>query len=83
MHCALECQWIIVALMGPTLMCDKSSLQSLNPQELNALRRYYALNVPPILVTEILADLKKEGESDLARQKVEVDPIVWTKKRRI
>ena len=47
--------------MGPVLICDKSTLQSLARDELSALRRYYSLTVPPVLVIEILSDLKKVG----------------------
>lgn len=42
-------------------MLDKSSLQSLSPKELNILRRYFNLVVPPVLLIEILGDLKKSS----------------------
>jgi len=50
--------------VGPVLICDKSTIQAINRAELNALRRYYSLNIPPVLLMEILGDLKKH--SDLA-----------------
>lgn len=34
------------------LICDKSTLQSLAKDELNALRKYRSLIVPPVLVME-------------------------------
>ncbi|MEQ1843729.1 MAG: hypothetical protein ABL994_25275, partial [Verrucomicrobiales bacterium] len=46
--------------MGPSLMLDKSSLQSLSHDELDILRRYFSLVVPPVLMLEILGDLKKK-----------------------
>ena len=45
--------------LGPTIILDKSSLQSLSPKELIILNKLYYVNVPPILPVEILADLKK------------------------
>ena len=49
--------------MGSTIICDKSSLQNLGRWELHMLRRYYSLNIPPVLCMEILGDLKKfQGE---------------------
>src|SRR5438046_2679065 len=56
--------------MGPILNCDKSTLQGLGRQELNMLRRYFFLNIPPILLVEIMADLKKSP--DPAKSKEEV-----------
>jgi hypothetical protein len=56
--------------MGPVLICDKSTLQALSPDELSALRRYYSLNIPPVLLIEILGDLKKDKDADVARREV-------------
>jgi hypothetical protein len=58
--------------MGPNLICDKSTLQALNPGELTALRRYYSLNIPPILLVEILGDLKKHADSSTSRNDVKI-----------
>ena len=58
--------------MGPNLICDKSTLQVLNPAELTALRRYYSLNIPPILLVEILGDLKKHTDSKAGRNEVQI-----------
>lgn len=49
--------------MGPTIILDKSSLQSLSQDEIHFLHKYFLVNIPPILIMEILADLKK-GSSD-------------------
>jgi hypothetical protein len=57
--------------MGPHLICDKSTLQSLSRQELDALRRYYSLNVPPVLIMEILGDLKKASDVAANREMVQ------------
>src|SRR5882762_1603270 len=56
--------------MGPHLICDKSSLESLNPAELGVLRRYYTLHVPPVLLMEILADLTKQFKNKTPREHV-------------
>lgn len=50
--------------MGPSLLLDKSTLQSLSHDEMGVLRRYFSLVVPPILLVEILADLKKQPNGD-------------------
>ena len=56
--------------MGPIILCDKSSLQTLRPDELSCLRRYYFLNVPPVLLIEIIADLKKPSELAMGENQV-------------
>ncbi|MEA3475608.1 MAG: hypothetical protein U9R23_04085 [Candidatus Cloacimonadota bacterium] len=59
--------------MGPTILLDKSTLQSLSWKELSFLYRYYYLNIPPVLIIEILGDLKKfsddkiRGESEVKK----------------
>lgn len=45
-------------------MLDKSSLQSLSHDELDVVRRFFYLVVPPVLLLEILADLKKAPVGD-------------------
>jgi hypothetical protein len=59
--------------MGPILLCDKSAVQGLSGAELNMLRRNYSLMIPPVLLMEILADLRKAG--DLERGKKEVQQL--------
>jgi hypothetical protein len=56
--------------MGPILICDKSTLQGLGRRELNVLRKYYLLNVPPVLLAEILADLKKHDNASMSEDEV-------------
>ncbi|MBP7184890.1 MAG: SEC-C domain-containing protein [Saprospiraceae bacterium] len=46
--------------MKPTILLDKSTLQALSQEELHFLLKYYYLNIPPILVKEIRADLTKK-----------------------
>src|SRR5262245_49824772 len=47
--------------MGPTIILDKSTLQGLTGNdEAVFLRRYYFTNLPPVLLQEIGADLRKE-----------------------
>lgn len=48
--------------MGPQIILDKSTLQSLSANELKFLSKHYYVNVAPILVIEILADIKKYPE---------------------
>ena len=52
--------------MGPQILLDKSSLESLTKREAMFLGKYYSLVVPPVLMGEILADLNK---SQKARKK--------------
>ncbi len=56
--------------MGPILICDKSALQALSRGELNVLRKYYFLNIPPVLLTEILGDLKKHDDNRMSQGEV-------------
>jgi hypothetical protein len=42
---------------GIPILLDKSALEMLSADELNALSRHYFLVVPPILITEIVGDL--------------------------
>jgi hypothetical protein len=63
---------ITMLLMGPTIICDKSSLQALSKDELSVLRTFYSLNLPPILLMEILGDLKKHFDAEESRKEVEM-----------
>jgi len=49
--------------VGPQLLIDKSSLQSLTDREAFFLGRHYYLVVPPVLMAEIQADLEKARKS--------------------
>jgi len=55
--------------MGPIIILDKSSLQSLSKDEILVLNKYYMVNIVPVLAMEILADLKKGDDTDEARKK--------------
>lgn len=57
--------------MGPILLCDKSTLQGLSRAELNMLRKNYSLNIPPVLLMEILADLRKTDNIEAAQEEVQ------------
>ena len=45
--------------MGPVIILDKSAIQGLSGDETLFLFKHYYLNITPILLIEILADLKK------------------------
>lgn len=56
--------------MGPIIILDKSTLQSLSFLEIDFLFRYYLLNITPVLVAEIMGDLSKprtDGQTDKTR----------------
>lgn len=46
--------------MGPLLMFDKSFLQMLSPDEVSELSFYFKFAGTPLLIREIIADLKKQ-----------------------
>jgi len=56
--------------MGPIIILDKSTLQSLSFNEIVILNKYYLLNIAPVLTIEILADLKKPSKHTIAKKKV-------------
>ncbi len=60
--------------MGPTILLDKSSLQALSKKELVILNKLFFVNIPPILTTEILADLKNKPD-DLVLKKKQVTEL--------
>src|SRR5205085_8946787 len=57
--------------MGPILLCDKSAVQCLSAAELNMLRRNYSLMIPPVLLMEILADLRKADHIEIGRAEIQ------------
>src|SRR5262245_46669114 len=57
--------------MGPILFCDKSTVQGLSGAELNMLRRKYSMVVPPVLLMEILADLRKADDIETGQAEVQ------------
>lgn len=50
---------MILGTMGPTILLDKSALQSIGIRGISELRRYFGVTVPPVLLLEVLADLEK------------------------
>lgn len=56
--------------MGPVIILDKSTLQSLSIDEIVILHKYYLLNIAPVLTIEILGDLKKPSKHTLSEKKV-------------
>jgi hypothetical protein len=50
---------------GITIILDKSAFQCLRPSEFFQLQQYFNINIAPILVMEVLGDLKKEKEEDI------------------
>ena len=53
--------------MGPQFLVDKSSLQSLSDREALIFGMYHSIVVPPVLMSEILADLSKGRKTKKAR----------------
>lgn len=49
--------------LGPILIFDKSTLQSLNPDEAMWLDNFFLTNITPLFFIEMLADLEKEVRS--------------------
>lgn len=57
--------------MGLTLIIDKSTFQSLSLSEVIRMHNYYRPTITPILVMEIIADLKKSFDnSDQSKKRV-------------
>jgi hypothetical protein len=56
--------------MGPIIILDKSTLHGLSLHEIGALNRYYNHNIAPVLIVEILGDLKKKHSAALSLDKV-------------
>lgn len=54
--------------MGPTIITDKNAIQSLSQTEIHFLFKYFYVNIPPILVREILGDLAKDNHGRTAQE---------------
>lgn len=54
--------------MGPTILIDKSTLQSLSNEEIWCLSRHYFVIYTPILFTEILGDLTKDPDNEESKR---------------
>ena len=50
--------------MGPVIIFDKSTLESLNPDEAVWLDQFFLTNITPLFFVETLADLQKNVRSD-------------------
>ena len=70
--------------MGPTILFDKSAIQSLGQAALQEISRYFYTVVPPVLLMEILADLSltpndvqgaKKKVADIANKVFPIDSI--------
>lgn len=71
--------------MGPSIIFDKSAIQSLGQRALYEVDRYFYVVVPPVLLHEVLADLSldpsnldasKAKVADVARKVLPVDSVV-------
>jgi hypothetical protein len=60
--------------MGPSILFDKSAIQSLGQRALREASRYFYTVVPPVLLMETLADLSLQAD-DLAAAKKKVAEI--------
>ena len=70
-------------LMGPSIILDKNAIQGLSFLEIQALHRFYLVNIPPVLVKEVIGDMAKlsvngtpEQEVTLLARKMLPDAIV-------
>ena len=57
-------------MLGPTIVFDKSTLQSLNLDEVCWLENFFAANITPLFFVETLADLEKEVKSGRTPEQV-------------
>lgn len=76
---------LIMAPPSPVIITDKSAIESLSPDEARFLFKHLFVNIPPILLTEVLADLSKlrKGEDSpavrviaLANKSRDIDSLV-------
>lgn len=65
-------------MLGPMIIFDKSTLQSLSVDESCWLQNFFLSNVTPLLYVETLADLEKEGYGSLTPQQVVGDLALKT-----
>lgn len=56
--------------MGPSIILDKNALQGLSFLEVQALHRFYLVNIPPVLVKEVVGDMAKLAEEGTPEGKV-------------
>ncbi|MEX1015305.1 MAG: hypothetical protein WDZ31_01065 [Phycisphaeraceae bacterium] len=60
--------------MGPSIIFDKSAIQSIGQRAIYEVNRYFYTVLPPVLLMEILADLSLDPE-DLEGSKVKVAEV--------
>jgi hypothetical protein len=58
--------------MGPTILLDKSSFQSLKSCEMHKLTNYFQWNIVDILLEEIRGDFLKEGITGSSRNQASI-----------
>lgn len=58
---------VVMLPPAPVLITDKSAIESLSPEEARFLYKHLFINIPQILLNEILADLSKGIDNDLIR----------------
>ena len=59
--------------MGPSILFDKSAIQSLGQESLSEVSRYFCQLVPPVLLMETLADLSlKVDDIEVTKKKVRI-----------
>lgn len=63
--------------LGPLLVLDKSTLQALSRNEIHYLFKHYMLLVPPVLLYEILSDIKKTPK----RRMIPREEVTWLAKK--
>lgn len=63
--------------MGPLIILDKSALQGFSRNEMSKLMAHYMLVVVPILMIEIIADLKKEA----VEGRMPEDDVIWLSRK--
>lgn len=72
--------------MPISIIFDKSTFQSLNSEEIFFLQRYYLVTIAPVLLLEVLADLKKNRKDfdsqprviDFANKLLQLNPAFTT-----
>jgi hypothetical protein len=72
--------------MPISIILDKSTFQSLHSEEIFFLQRYYLVTIAPVLLLEVLADLKKNKKGfdsqprviDFANKLLQLNPAFTT-----
>lgn len=58
--------------MGPTIILDKSAIQSLNSTRTEVVEKLFIRVIPPVLALEILADIEKFSSGDGRKDAIKV-----------